>query len=323
MRATLTPGWNGLDAVDPRAADMKPSLLFALTELYVQKGSHTAEEERQFVELAVRLIDAVDAATCAAAARSLANYAGAPPEILRRLADRRVESTDSRTEARQPGSASALLPATGPENYADAVALTQHFFAASPQERAALLAKLDTGGLHDSAASFSADKQTIAVLEASALAGRPGDFVRELERALGLARPLVEAVVNDRSGEPLVVAAKALVVPIDVLQRILLFVNPAIGHSVRRVFGLSVLFNQISLRAAQRLVACWRTSGEPKSARSHSSVPDIAQPTARPASKDRPVTPARPIAAARTSNRRVVNERSDPGSGVLSVPRSR
>jgi len=109
VRATLAPGSNGLDAVDPRAADMKPSLLRALTELYVQKGQHTAAEERQFVELAVRLIDVVDAATCAVVAGSLANYAGAPREILRRLADRRAEITDSRTGALPPAMGSELI----------------------------------------------------------------------------------------------------------------------------------------------------------------------------------------------------------------------
>ena len=111
------------------------------------------------------------------------------------------------------------------------------------------------------------------MLETSALAGRPADLIRKLESALGIARPLAEAIVNDRSGEPIVVAVKALAIPIDVLQRILLFVNPSVGHSVRRVYALSALFGEIGSAAALRLVAAWRKA---------SGAPSRRRPTAPP-----------------------------------------
>ena len=39
-------------------------------------------------------------------------------------------------------------------------------------------------------------------------------------------------------GEPIVVAVKALGIPRDVVYRMLMFVNPTVGHSVERVHAL-------------------------------------------------------------------------------------
>ncbi|MFY9624859.1 MAG: DUF2336 domain-containing protein [Rhodoplanes sp.] len=260
MSASVYPGFNSLVGLADDGLDLKPTLLCVLTDLYVQKASHTSEEERQFIELALRLIDAVDAETKAAAARRLSDYPEAPAEIVRRL------TVDlSRSVAQKPHS-ETLPPETDSTMSGDA-AIADRFFAASPEERVALLAELGASGLPDPAVTLTPTKDTVAVLEASALEGRPDELVRELERALGIARTLAEAIVNDRSGEPLVVAAKALAVPIDVLQRILLFVNPSIGHSVRRVYALTALFDEISLAAALRVVASWREAGEATAAR--------------------------------------------------------
>ncbi|MGA9499440.1 MAG: hypothetical protein WBV52_04330, partial [Pseudolabrys sp.] len=51
--------------------DIRPTLLRVITDLYVQKPIHGLEEETQFVELALGLIDAVDASTRAAVAALL------------------------------------------------------------------------------------------------------------------------------------------------------------------------------------------------------------------------------------------------------------
>ena len=40
--------------------DVRPTLLRVLTDLYVQKPTHSADEETQYVELALGLIDTVD-----------------------------------------------------------------------------------------------------------------------------------------------------------------------------------------------------------------------------------------------------------------------
>jgi hypothetical protein len=248
------PGFNSLVGLTDDGLDLKPKLLCVLTDLYVQKASHTSEEERQFIELALRLIDTVDAETRAAAARQLSDYPGAPAEIVQRLTVNLSPSV-----AQKPHSES-LIPEDDSTPPDDAATNADRFFSASPEERVALLAELGASGLPDPAGTLTPAKDTVAILEASALEGRPDELVRELERALGIARTIAEAIVNDPSGEPLVVAAKALAVPIDVLQRILLFVNPAIGHSVRRVYALTALFDEISLVAALRLVAAWRVA---------------------------------------------------------------
>ncbi len=65
--------------------DIRPTLLRVLTDLYVQKPIHSADEETQYVELALGLIEAVDAPTRAAVAARLAGYAGAPVALRRKL----------------------------------------------------------------------------------------------------------------------------------------------------------------------------------------------------------------------------------------------
>ncbi len=307
MSASLVPGADSLLGLVQRGLDMKPTLLRLLTELYVQKASHSSEEERQFVELALRLVDAVDAETRAAVARRLSEYPGAPDEILRRVAEKHHSASVadwafSRAEAPIPGappgdvdSASELRPKS-----ADAAAITARFFAATPDERALLLAELDAAGALAPGGPITPPRHTAAILEASALAGRPRDFIRELEGALGIAQRLAEAIVNDRSGEPLVVAAKALAVPIDVLQRILLFVNPAIGHSVRRVYALTALFDRISLAAALRLVAAWRgaDAAVPECSHRNAAFPSaraaVGGSSGNPARRPKPAHPLGP-----------------------------
>ena len=49
--------------------DIRPTLLRVVTDLYVQKPVHSAEEETQFVELVLGLIEAMDALTRATVAR--------------------------------------------------------------------------------------------------------------------------------------------------------------------------------------------------------------------------------------------------------------
>jgi len=107
-----------------------------------------------------------------------------------------------------------------------------------------------------------ATSEVIRRLEAAALQRNTGEFSRVLERALGISRGLAERIAGDRSGEPIVVAAKALGMQAAVLQRILLFLNPAIGQSVERVYDLARLFDELVPAAAERMVTIWRTTGK-------------------------------------------------------------
>src|SRR6478609_7268727 len=84
--APLFPGFDGLMTLSRReGVDIRPTLLRVLTDLYVQASAHSADEERQFVELTSRLIDQVDDATRAAVRARLAIYPGTPVEVSRKL----------------------------------------------------------------------------------------------------------------------------------------------------------------------------------------------------------------------------------------------
>ena len=66
--------------------NMRPTLLRVLTDLYVQKLTHTPDEERHYTELALRLLDGVDVATRAAVAGRLARHLSPPLQVIKRLA---------------------------------------------------------------------------------------------------------------------------------------------------------------------------------------------------------------------------------------------
>ncbi len=80
------PGFDGLMTLSRReGVDIKPTLLRVLTDLYVQAEAHSADEERQFVELTSRLVDEVDDATRAAVRARLAIYPATPAAVLKKF----------------------------------------------------------------------------------------------------------------------------------------------------------------------------------------------------------------------------------------------
>lgn len=219
--------------------DIRPTLLRVLTDLYVQKPFHTAEEETQYVELATGLVDAVDVATRDTVTATLRAYPAAPAAILVRLTG----------EAPAPPKPAVTAPPARDE-------LVDLFFSARPDERRLILANLVP---RDAARSATpADADTLAQLEAAALRRDPTDFARTLAAALGVAPALAARIARDASGEPLVVAAKALGMSAAALQRVLLFLNPVIGQSVQRVYDLAQLFDDVTAEAAAEMVAIWR-----------------------------------------------------------------
>lgn len=226
--------------------DIRPTLLRVLTDLYVQKPVHTTDEEVQYVELALRLIEAVDAPTRATVAARLSNYPAAPPAIRRKLA-----GTTS-----GPGAVAAAE--TKPASWHE---LAELFFAASAEERTLILINLDVVSATAARKIAPAPNDVVRRLENAALQRNTSEFSRTLERALGVGRELAERIVHDASGEPIVVAAKALGIKAAVLQRILLFLNSAVGQSVQRVYDLARLFDEITPVSAERMVAIWRQAG--------------------------------------------------------------
>lgn len=225
--------------------DVRPTLLRVLTDLYVQKPWHSPDEEIQYVELALRLIEAVDAGTRAIVAARLAAYSAAPPAVVEKL---RSYAADPAARPARP--AETRVP-SGRE-------LADLFFAAHSDERRLILTNLDAVSAPAPDRRAPASSDDLRRLETAALSRNTAEFSRILERALGISRAIADRIAGDPSGEPIVVAAKALGMTGAVLQRILLFINPAIGQSVERVYQLALLFDELSAAAAERMVTIWR-----------------------------------------------------------------
>src|SRR5271154_4271623 len=86
MKTPTLSSLNGLADIGLRSGvDMRPTLVRVLTDLYVQKLSHTPDEERHYTELALRLLEAVDVRTRAAVAARLARHLSPPLRVIQFL----------------------------------------------------------------------------------------------------------------------------------------------------------------------------------------------------------------------------------------------
>src|SRR5665213_4503452 len=87
-KTTIRPSLDSLvDLACRDGVDIRPTLVRVITDLYVLKSTHNAQEERQYVELALGLIQAVDQATRAIVATTLSAYPDAPVAVLALLAE--------------------------------------------------------------------------------------------------------------------------------------------------------------------------------------------------------------------------------------------
>ena len=83
VEAPNLPNLNGLlELANRDGVDIRPTLLRVMTDLYVQKAQHSDQEEQHFTELALRLIDLVDAK----------NFAPSSPTRSRAIPPRRPRS---------------------------------------------------------------------------------------------------------------------------------------------------------------------------------------------------------------------------------------
>lgn len=276
----------GLIDLDPRGGvDMRPTLLRVLTDLYLQKPAHSADDERYYTELALRLIDATDVEARAALAARLARYPAAPREVILRLArdvievavpvltwSRALTAADLaaiRNEC-SPGHTAAIaarspellmeVRAEDEERTADQAALdlSELFYAAGSFERRLILINLDYAAWLPAALAATLERKDVWRLESATLQHNLDLVAREFERALGVSHQQANRMIQDEFGEPIVVAAKAMALPSDVLQRMLLFVNPHVGQSIDRVYELAGLYDEITVDAARRLIALFR-----------------------------------------------------------------
>jgi len=272
----------GLTCVGLRGGvDMRPTLLRVLTDLYVQKLTHTADEDHYYTELAVRLLDSVDVATRIAVATRIGHHLAPPRRVIERLAGDLPEvraallqhaaaamagiAVQSRPKILSAADARpASLPQdieTAPDRIGADIAgeLNELFFAATAHERRLILLNLHIVAALPAASQNTTRDSTIGRrLEAAALARKREEFVQVLAHSLRVSREQARRIAGDEFGEPIVVAMKALAVPRDVLYRILLFVNTAVGHSVERVHALATLYDEMTAQAAHDLVAAWQ-----------------------------------------------------------------
>jgi hypothetical protein len=321
METSSLSGLESLTDVGLRdRVDMRPTLLRVLTDLYVQKLTHTADEERHYTELAMRLLGSVDVTTRAAIAARLAHHLSPPAHIIEWLAADvpevaaalRAERPSRARIAAAPvflhtGGEEASVPETDRNTVADPIGidvareLNELFFAADADERRLILRNLDiVASLPAGRSGLGRDPTIGRRLEAAALARKREDFARELARSLRISWEQARRVAADELGEPIVVVAKALGIPRDLLHRILLFVNTAVGHSVERVHALAELYDEMSPQAALDLVAVWQTLDGDKAERTaaaHQPLLVADEQDAYPAAgAQRPALPSQRIA---------------------------
>jgi hypothetical protein len=331
------PNLSGLDSLAEiglrGGVDMRPTLIRVLTDLYMQKLRHTAEEERHYTELALRLLDSVDTPTRTAVATRLARHLQPPPRVVQYLVndlpDVAAPLRNHPTLRAQPVHATAPSPApvvtqspastrptataaaqalaaappvaaasakaptvthqpvappaaknTAPPEIEPAAApveqttiadsarafspkaateLDDLFFSATEQERRLILLNLHiVAPISPGAVVVVRDQSIGQRLEAAALGNHRDDFTKQLAEALRIPHEQARRIVRDEHGEALVVAVKALGIPRDVVYRLLIFVNPVVGHSVERVHSLAMLFDEMTAPAAESMVAIWQ-----------------------------------------------------------------
>jgi hypothetical protein len=337
MKTPSLSSLNGLADIGLRSGvDMRPTLIRVLTDLYVLKLAHTADEERHYTELALRLLDGVDVPTRTTVAARLAKHLSPPLRVIQYL-------VNDLPEIAAPLRGHALLeppaqPAAPALSVAIAPALedTAPIEAPAEEEPTELAPVTDLRGTMDSAVAaelndifFTADEharrlillnlhvaaplspgQVVVLrdpgvgqrLEAAALGNHREELAKQIAEALRIPRDQARRIVRDDHGEPMVVAVKALCISRDVVYRLLMFVNPAVGHSVERVHALATLYDEMTAQAAEGMVAIWQAlRSEARATAKHQSLLwNDERSHARPAA---PVA-RRPLAAPRTNIRR-------------------
>ncbi len=323
------------DGGDQRGADVTARLLLALTALFVQRSNHTAEEQRQYTELALGLIDNAGPAARADVAARLLHHPDAPAAVIARLDDARLahdrpdgasplHSTRNQHAEGRPApdrsgetyprsenepyvgepareeSGSSLASVAGQPRASLAPELADTFFALASPERRGMLSMIAAADAGEAAPGNG--RRFHVRIDTAPWQGRTGAFARDFARLIDAPESLCERILNDPSGEPLVVAARATGMPVAILQRILLLVCPATNHSVQRVYDLTELYHSLDGGAARTLLAAWRDA-----ARADGNAPPQAAA---------PVTNLRARLGALNAR---IERQADRGSGASSV----
>src|SRR5262249_858159 len=122
---------------------------------------------------------------------------------------------------RPPRHEPAMLCKPG-ESPAEACEPSGLFYAAKRPERRLILINLDYAPLVSSQPLLAMQRTDVWRLESAALEHNAETLIGELERMLAVPRAQARRIVNDELGEPIAVAARAMVLPAEVWQRLLL-----------------------------------------------------------------------------------------------------
>jgi hypothetical protein len=232
-------------------------LLRVLTDLYVQQSAHTAEEEVQYIERSIFLIEFFVALTLVVVRRRMSAISAAPAAVLARLHAPASPAPPARPQRRSDDAS--------PENLAMA------FFMAGTDERRLILTSIAAAAEPKLDPPAPASSEMLRQLEAATLKRDSREAAKLLEHALAISADIAARIVRDRSGEPILIAAKALGMKGSMLQRVLLFLNPSIGQSVERVYDLARLYDEIAMGTAAHMLAIWREAG-PRRHQQHAPV---------------------------------------------------
>jgi Uncharacterised protein conserved in bacteria (DUF2336) len=340
MKTPSLSSLNGLADIGLRSGvDMRPTLIRVLTDLYVQKLAHTADEERHYTELALRLLDGVDVPTRATVAARLAKHLSPPMRVIQYLVNDLPEIAaplrghvllEPPAQPAEPAPPVAIAPAVadtaaagslpeeepiehepvtdlrGTMDSTIAGELNDVFFTAAEHERRLILLNLHVAApMSPGQVVVLRDPGIGQRLETAALGNHREDLVKQLAEALRIPREQARRIVRDDHGEPIVVAVKALGISRDVVYRLLMFVNPAVGHSVERVHALAMLYDEMTAQAAEGMVAIWQAlRSDARSVAKHQPLLwNDERSRARPAA----AVARRPLAAPRTNIRREVS----------------
>ena len=153
----------------------------------------------------------------------------------------------------------ATLPPQLAMRPADAAEIERMFGAAKGLERVRILQNLDGSPLLPAVRPGPRRAaRAIETLEMAAYACDVDSFALELSSVLLLPMKAAERVVSDPAGEPIACACRAVGMPEEVFQRVLLFLRPELGAAVMDVFRLARLYSVLSERASLIMVSVWR-----------------------------------------------------------------
>ncbi|WP_336799432.1 DUF2336 domain-containing protein [Kaistia sp. MMO-174] len=113
-------------------------------------------------------------------------------------------------------------------------------------------------------------------------------LIAALAEGLRLDIEQVTALLDDRSGEALIVLLKAIGLSDSEAQQVMLFANPLMREAVEAFFRLSELLAGIAQPGASRLVGEWRGDAEPEAAH-QPHFANAPRRDTRPAALDQPI----------------------------------